>query len=271
MRVAVVAGRMNHHSQHALAFRDGLRRHGVEPRMVATGERFDADVAVFWGHRRATAIEQQRRLGRHYVVLERGYVGDRFSWTSVGVDGLNGRARWPDEADPSRWEKHFASFMNDWRPKGSGSYVLMMGQVPGDAALAGINVGRWMAQTVKKIRSVTDLPIKFRPHPNVPPTGAPIGTTKLLGPLDAALRGAAMVVTINSNSGVDAVLSGVPTVATDAGSMARPIAAEDVVFDPGRPDRSEWAHRMAWRQWTMDEIAGGAAWDKVRIVLLNGG
>ena len=47
----------------------------------------ECDLAIFWGHRRNDVISRQRAAGAHYLVLERGYVGDRFLWTSARFDG----------------------------------------------------------------------------------------------------------------------------------------------------------------------------------------
>jgi hypothetical protein len=71
------------------------------------------------------------------------------------------------------------------------------------------------------------------------------------------MAGAGLVVTFNSNTGVDAALFGRPVIAMDEGSMAWPVAGHQVT-EIVMPDRSAWAARLAWCQWTMDEMRSGA-------------
>jgi hypothetical protein len=33
------------------------------------------------------------------------------------------------------------------------------------------------------------------------------------------------------------------------------------------PDRNEWFRRMAWTQWTLQEITSGEAWEVVRTAM----
>ena len=84
------------------------------------------------------------------------------------------------------------------------------------------------------------------------------------GSLADCLADARWVVTFNSNSGVDAVLAGVPTVAVDQGAMAWAVTGRDPTVQPPTPDRSTWAAELAWCQWTLDEIKKGVAWDHLR-------
>lgn len=190
--------------------------------------------------------------------MERGYLGDRFAWTSIAWNGLNGRGTFPGYPDDStRFAENFE--MKPW--KHDGDYVLMMGQVPGDASLRGRDLMPWYVDTAMKAQNAYEMPVKFRQHPQAARRGhrqSPKYTDPSIGDLSEALNGAAICVTFNSNSGVDAVLAGVPTVVADEGSMAWDVAAHRV-GDIARPDRQAWANRLAWKQWTMQEIASGAA------------
>ena len=52
---------------------------------------------------------------------------------SIGINGLNGRATFVETPDPDkRFEPH-KPLLKPWNPHGD--YVLICGQVPGDAAL----------------------------------------------------------------------------------------------------------------------------------------
>lgn len=260
MKVAVFTGKAPHQVEHAKAFREGLRRHGLDAQIEDARTVIECDLAVFWGHRKHDIIRRQRDNGRRYLVMERGYVDDRFQWTSLGYDGLNGRADFCNEdVSGDRWERHFAHHMKPWRKRDG--YVLIMGQVRGDAALANVNFPEWVSRTISDLRALGH-DVRFRPHPS--DAGQRYDCPIQAGSLEDAIAHASFVVTWNSNSGVDAVLSGVPVVAMDEGSMARPVAAHGLESAGIMPDRTRWAHRLAWCQWRMDEISSGAAWDHLK-------
>ena len=246
------------------AFAEGLRAHGLEPEQRKAEDWRVSDVAVVWAHRDTKLHDMQRAAGKHYLVLERGYIGDienRRRWTSIGWDGLNGRADFCNaDAGPERWEQHFASYMRPW--KDGGDYALLMGQERGDASLAGVDIEGWYAKTAQALSGL-GWTVMFRPHPN-DPTRAPDGSYALLGSLEGALSGAAFVVTWNSNSGVDAALAGVPVVAMDRGSMAWDVAAHDLDHIGFKSARLIWSHRLAYCQWNDTEMADGTAWEHLR-------
>lgn len=236
---------------------EGLRRHNA----------LDLDAVFCWGWRRGKMFKRRRK---RVIVLERGYIGDRFYWTSIGLDGLNGRATFPDYPDDGGERFARMGALSCWKPEGS--YVLIIGQVRGDAALAGRDLDPWYADTAKRAAALYGLPVRFRPHPESERRGgwSPVpGCETDTGPLADALAGAAVVVTWNSNTGVDAMLAGKPAVAFDSGSMAWPVAGH-ALGDPANPDREKWANALAWKQWSMDEIRSGEALEGVVRELGNG-
>jgi len=250
----------DHQRQWLGAFAKGLKRCGVrfEMRLAGTGYR-PADAGVFWGVRAQHLIKQ---CG-NYVVLERGYFGDRTKHTAVGLNGLNNRADFCNQVMPGdRWQQHGVA-MQPWNPVGD--YVLLVGQVEGDMSTAHLHLSEFYKQAVKDIKAFIDLPIIFRPHPlsrrDMRIDGAKTSTRSL----GDDLNGAAFVVTCNSNTGVDAMLAGKPVVIYDPGSMVTGLAAESVdelsLFEP---DRQQWAYDLAYAQWTQSEIEAGDAWQHIK-------
>lgn len=248
-------------SEHVLAAAAGFRRHGFDPQLVPVGQPAPCDLAVCWGVKKLPEMAS----GRRALILERGYLGDRLNtWTSVGFDGLNGRADFRNAgADSSRWDRHFAATMKPWLEPSSGDYVLVLGQVAGDASLRGLDVDRWAAQTMLQLRS-RGIPALFRPHPQAAVGARVVNLPRAEGDLAAVLDRAMWAVTYNSNSGVDAVMAGIPTVAIDAGSMAWPVTGRVPYLEPPTPDRARWGAELAWTQWTLAEIKNGDAWDHLR-------
>jgi hypothetical protein len=248
---------------------EGLRRHGVEAELFRSlGAVKEADFVVTWGWRKGKTY---RASGRQVLVMERGYLGDRFAWTSLGWNGLNGRATWADDSDKSseRFDKNFGHLVKPWRTDGKG-YALIIGQVPGDMSLDGIDMAGWYL-TAAKTLEVRGYEVKFRPHPIAEQrglVGATLAKYRLGGSLEEALAGAAVVASMNSNTGVDAALAGVPTIVCDQGAMAWSVAAHGLDAEIVTPDRADWCRRLAWKQFTLDEISSGEAWEHIKGPLL---
>ncbi|MGD9740285.1 MAG: hypothetical protein AB7O56_12150 [Bauldia sp.] len=248
------------------AFHKGLRRHGWRADFVADWE--PCDLLVLWGVHQ-DLIARQQAHGGEVCILERGYIGNRFAWTSVSFGGeLNGRAEFRGVSDDaSRFQKHFSGLMQPWRH--GGDYALLIGQVPGDASLRPVHghLDAWYAETTAAL-TARNIPVRFRPHPAASQRRRldKIRSAVLSRPgpsLADDLAGASCVVTFNSNTGVEASFAGVPTIATDIGSMAYEVASHSVAEMLRRPDRETWAARLAWKQWRREEMASGYCWETV--------
>lgn len=255
---------LDHQLAWASAFAEGLRRHGWTA--VIRKDYEPCDLLVKWGVRDQRVIQIQRKSGGEICILERGYLGDRFAWASVSFGGeLNGRAEFRGvRSEPDRFDRHFAGLMKPWN-RGTG-YALLIGQVPGDMSIAHTNIAAWYRVSVDRLKK-QGWQVKFRAHPVALQRGVAYpelsGIERIRGDLASALAGAGVVVTFSSNAAVDAVLAGVPTVACDPGSMARTVASHSVAETLITPDRSRWAHELAWKQYSLEEIASGDCWATV--------
>lgn len=256
--ITIIRREITHQSAHAEALTAGLRVHGIGVRLATPSHIIRTKHTACWGWRLGMRL---RRAGHEVLVMERGYIGDRFSYTSLGWNGLNGFALFPSWRVDSgeRFAAHGGNLL-PWRDKGS--YVLILGQVPRDASLRGIDLMPQYEEWAKASKKRFGLPVLFRPHPDV----VRKGITQHLSSaeksthrsLSEALSEAAVCLNFNSNSGVDAVLAGVPTVSFDSGSMAWDMCGHKI-GEIVRPDRTLWAHRLAFKQWSMSEIKTGAA------------
>jgi len=249
----LVRSGLAHHVKWADAFAEGLERHGIRP--VISTAWAPSDLLVVWGVRAQYEFELQRRYGQ-ICVLERGYLGDRFEWTSVSFGGgLNGWGEFRGPSYRARFEEHFGHLFKPWRTHDAGD-VLICGQVAGDASLVDCDIEKFYvrARTAFEAQGHT---VRFREHP--------ASLASRLAPrrsLADDLATARCVVTWNSNSAVEAVLAGVPAVVMNRGGMAWPVAGHELALPP-KPDRTAWAHRLAWCQWREFEMRSGACWDSV--------
>lgn len=262
LRVRIYAT-AKHQTECGFALQVGLARHGIDATLARPMQYEPTDLAVVWGHRQHQIMAGQREVGARYLVMERGYFGDRFKFYSLGYDGLNGRADFCNASMPGdRWHKHGAD-LPVW--KTGGQFVLVMGQVLGDAALAHVNYRAWQEKAVVDAAKY-GLPVYFRrhPHPRARADGTHLRVPISKATLEEDLARAAVVITLNSNSGVDAALAGVPVVTGDIGAMARDVSAHKV-GDLARPCRRQWTHNLAYAQWLLDEIRSGEAWDHIGV------
>lgn len=247
-----------HHARWGAAFIDGLKKHGVEASIHHESDDIDCDVAVMWSHKNAARIKRQKARNSDYIVMEAGYFGDRLGFASLGWNGLNGRADFRNSNSPDdRWKKHGVE-VKSWH---GGDYILVAGQVQGDASIAGIDLQARYTEIIAELKGITNRPIKFRPHPYGSPI--PSGVAISHSSLEQDLAEARCLVAINSNTTVDAAIAGTPVVALDTGSMAWPVAAHELegVLIPRRPDRAQWLNNLAYCQWTEKEIRTGEAWE----------
>ena len=252
---------MSHQVRWGKAFVAGLARHGIGARLVHGFDPVDCDLAVFWGHNssKQVIIAAQKEKGCHYLVMERGYFADRFEWTSLGYNGLNGQADFCNaDSPPDRWTPH-EHLMSPWNP--GEDYVLLIGQHPKDNSCSHVNIQKWYVETVMKTRALQDLPVVFRHHPEYENPSIPCGIEIVNGDLGDCLKRAALVITLSSTVGVDALLAGIPVYAADPISMVYSESAYSILMEP---DRQQWAYDLAYTQWAEQEIRSGAAWTHLR-------
>ena len=266
-------GSLEHARNPVRNFCEGLKRHGITDIRYAKRNELtkidldDYDVIVHWSVR--GMAQKMLKEKRNVIILENAFLnniqGPTKYWVSAGWNGLNGRADFCNQNMPDdRWKKHF----DDGRllDYSDGDYILIPLQIKTDMSIAGRGYNYQVI--VDRIRVFSDLPIKIKQHPTADDQWPKIlgkGVTYLnrFMPITEAVKGAKVVVTINSNAGVDAVLAGKPVVALDEGSMVYDIAANDFtnLHVPKWPDRTQWCNNIAYAQWKPDEMHDGEAWE----------
>lgn len=208
-----------------------------------------------WGWKVGSEL---RAKGHDILVMEHAYIGDRKHYTSLGWNGLNGHAQFPEYPDDGgKRFQEIGGVINPWRENPNG-YVLILGQLKGDASLYGFDAetgyNKWVRELLKRGERVL-----FRHHPESIKhkrqwdiKGAEISQ----GSLQEALDGCKYAIVYNSNSAVDAILNGTPCVAMDKGSMVYELCGKGI-GDIIRPDREKVLNQVAHSQWTLSEIATG--------------
>lgn len=267
----IVVLHAEHQRSTAMALQQGMRECGDECDIYHSADELrmsgiDYDAICAWGWRKCQPLYGN---GHNVLVMERAYLLDRFHWISLGWNGLNGKAEWPVPLGSERWHKHFAFAMSPWidvaRTKDrEQKYALVMGQVPTDTACRHISIEAWTGYNIHQLHA-RGWTVVFRPHPQAKQLR--VSNVAILSQdrsLNEDIDGAAFVVTFNSNSGVDAIMRGVPTITMDRGAMAWDVTSHDLDAPLVMPSRAQWASALAWKQWLPEEIADGTAWSAVK-------
>lgn len=224
----------------------GLQRAGL----TLCEEPATADVLVTWNLHRADAqraAEACEARGGAVVVCEEAYTRrliDKKHF-AMALHGHNGSGTWLP-GRPERFEALGLS-LKPWRKSGE-SILVCTSRGMGSVAMR--EPRGWAEDVSRRLRALTDRPIAVRRHP---------GKKYEARPLAEDLAEAWAVVVWASNCATEALASGVPVFyeaphIITAGAAERGIAG---IEQPNFPDRRPAFDRLAWAQWTMDEIAEG--------------
>lgn len=243
------------------AFLQGLTLAGYEARSGAPWYPVGpGDVLVTWNRygeheQQADRFEAQ---GGTVLVAENGYLGIGGTTPKEDVCGPyngshyyalsrhahNGRGGWP-AGDGSR----FAALHVTPAPWRSGGDYILVCANRSFGMRGGIMPRGWGATVRDLLAKLTRMPIRVREHP---------GNDRSPRSLAADLAGAAVVYIWSSSCGVHALLAGIPVVCFSPWWICKSAAGEGL----GALVRSNFLRqsaleRLAWAQWTVDEIASG--------------
>ena len=246
----------------------GLRAKGVD--VAETYNRGEIkskspDFAVCSGLNRLThdCREECVRLGIPILIVELGYM--KRAHSNADVDGYYqlgwNKLGWvPESAPPDRFE---ALDLEVKETRADGSVILVASQVGLDAQhqMRSQDLNQWLLTRSEAVSKSLGLPRLWRPHPRQ--------TDQIPGgwaqhrvqwpaqvPLERALEKVAHVVTYNSTFGVDAMIQGVPVTCCPRAHYASAASAN-------KEGRLAYLRRLAYAQWTLDEMRSGHALEYV--------
>lgn len=245
-----------HPHYRAGAFEAGLRACGfhVLMRQLPADPPQPGDVLVIWNRYsdRELTADKWEKHGGTVLVAENGYCGrdaQGIQHYALARHGHNGSGEWPD-GGPERWQG-LGIGMRPWRL--DGTHVLVCPNRHFGMKGLAMPVD-WEKRTVAELRRFTKRPVRVRPHP---------GNDKPARELAADLQNCWAAVIWASSAGVHALLAGIPVFALSpwwiCKTAAQPSLA-DIEAPALEPDLRPAAFaRLAWAQWTVEEIARGDA------------
>jgi hypothetical protein len=229
------------------AFAAGLTRLGYEVSGKHRRDPRPGDVLILWNRNRgfdAIAANYEARGGR-VVIAENGPCGQNAAGAklySLAIGQHNGAGRWPVGDAP-----RFDIQCKPWRV--TGDHVLVLPQRGIGIKPVAMPHG-WADETVRRLREMTDRPIRVRKHPGAAKTDP-----------WPDLAGAHCAVTWGSGAGIKAIMHGVP-VFYDMPSWVGRHAALPLSRNLEQcycGDRGDLIRQLSWLQWTLQEIQSGEA------------
>lgn len=207
-----------------------------------------------------------------------------------------------ENVDNIRWNqflKNTGLKIKDW--KSPGDNILIMGQSEGDSSLIEmiesgyVTFFDWVKDTIIEIRKYSDRKIIFRPHPqnlinyneeiyllNKKYKRIELSQNQITSNYEDTqnggkslyqdLKDAYCVITLTSNSAIEAVCEGIPIFVLDEGSMAYDIAHHNLSEIENlnyNIDISSWCNKIAYTSWTEDEVREGIVWNHLRPVYFS--
>lgn len=246
------------------------------------------DVAVIWSvlwqgrmEKNKKVWEDFRSQGKPVVVLEVGGLRRNHTW-KMGINGINRDADFANQTyDDKRWPL-FNLELKPW--KQTGNVIVICGQHHNSEQWKGLpKLHNWVEQQIKVIRKYCDKPIVIRPHPRnsfnfdekkypYVRVNQPKRDHSTYDDTDfkKILRSTWAVINHSSNPAIEAVINGIPVFVSES-SLCHDVGNTNVadILYPAMPSRLNWANRIAYTEWTTEEIGQGLPWKRIRERLLE--
>lgn len=233
---------------------EGLAHAGIEARMRRARLNGHPQPTVSYGFLRGVAdcYHECERANVDWWNVDRGFFKANHlnGYYRLGYRHLQPLFDPTRSCDSSRWNK-LSIELKPWRILEAGHVLIC----PPTAALGmfyDINISKWIEDTIEK------LPDFLRSQVIVRTKNDPV-------PLDAVLAVTRLVVTHSSNVALEAVVQGIPAIAStgivQSWNRLTPKDAGDLTIDILEQfDRQALVNQAAWSQWTLAEFREGLPW-----------
>ncbi len=225
------------------AFAEGCKGRIVPPAQLLDGP------AAMYGILRGTGeiLKQCEWVQRDYYYLDHGYfkAGHYNGFYRVTKNGR--QADLPDEREYRYPDDRFRKLglpLAGWRK--SGRHIVVIPLTGAVANFYGINPDQWLRTVTTELSRHTSRPIVVKPKGD--------------GDIRDSLKDCWALVTHSSNSAVDAIADGVPSVVLGESACEAVSWTFEDLEKPWWPERECWVNALAYHQFTLDEMRNGTAW-----------
>ncbi len=237
----------------------------------------ESKIAIVWGiycktksdtRYRKLIYDNQYTKNNKTLIIEVGFL-KRDKYYSLGWNSIVNFGQYNNHNMSSdRWDKLNIEIKNN--KINNNGYILLCGQVPWDTQLQHINYKKWIYDIVQEIKKYTSRQIVYRPHPKQSPKNnmailnIPDTINSVKKNLYDDFKESFVVVSLNSNSLLEALIEGIPIFAFDKGSPIYDIANQDLsnIENPKFPEddiKKQKLHDIAYMQWNKEELENGEA------------
>lgn len=222
------------------------------------------DVLVLYGlggSSRIKIAKAHRDRGLPVISFDLGY------WERNGLNGRKWRVSFnsfhPQQyvmnglrPSAARWKSAKLPFYPAAKP-GTGP-IMLVGNAPKSQR---VGAAGWTAKKARQLREkFPNSKILYRPKPNRRRENV-ICDAVSTGPVENDLARCSLVVCRHSNVAVDACMLGIPVVCEDGAAAAiYPHRLDDHDNQPDDNTRREFLERLAWWQWSIEDIRADVAW-----------
>ena len=243
---------------------------------IAFDDYEDCDVAFILYSPRLGGAEVsrfKRRIrhchGQNLLILEMPLTrGARGGHSRLGFDHVHRGGRFTYGARPDDRFLRLGLRAEPWRS--GGDAVIVAGQIDDDYSLDGLDAFEWACDVASHVRK-SEPSVVVRTHPLDTSSrwdefGAASGIEISRRPLEEDLGRAACWVSYTSGSSIDAVLAGVPSVTLSPDNFCWDVCRHALkdIRNPLFADRQPLLNRLAYSQWSAEEIGSGEAWRHLR-------
>lgn len=210
-----------------------LRDHVLHP---------STELYMQWGFKRTPALLSALLLRIPFVILDLGYFDpDRVNRYSVSINGFHNLSLKPStERLPPRPKPKVMQLRKEW-----GDSIFVIGQMPFDASLRGMDVEAWATKAAVDASAAFARKAVKRPHPRMLNPWEPQQPA-----LEDTYDDAFCYITLTSTAAVQTMLNGCPTIAMHPANPAFPVASHDMrITFPTDGELDSWVHNLSHREY----------------------
>lgn len=221
---------------------------------------------------RKDALKLAEEMGIRIIFLDTGILkcdrsrsGNKDNYFQVGYDCIKGLGVYYNDNVPDDRLIKLNIELKDWKPIPNNPTLLVFGQVQHGIGSQHIDIKCWYRKCFSYLQS--KIKLAYLEHPNVLyPYNNPKFKYKVITDRNNKFEGVHQTISFSSNASIEAIVNGIPSIAMSRLSPAYE-ATSNRLEDYANPkifDRKQWLQKLAYTQWTVNEMESGECWNHLR-------